>query len=107
MDAAAEICPNCGARVAASPEAMASAKKDPRIAAVISVLPGLGQIYTGQIAKGIVLVIIGVLMLYLVVGSYRLLSGIGLVLYVGFVIYGVYDSYNMAKLINEDLTQAA
>ncbi len=65
------------------------------LAAVLSfLLPGLGQIYNGQIFKGIVLVVIdainGALMFIL----------IGFVTHAITVVYAIYDAYKTAERIN-------
>ncbi len=52
----AEICPNCGVRIS-SPPLPQSEIKSPGIAAIASfVVPGLGQIYCGQIGRGIMII---------------------------------------------------
>ena len=89
----AEICPKCGVRVkepSASPE-----KKNPGLAAILSFFfTGLGQIYNGQIGKGIIFGIIGFIL------ALTILIGIGLFLYPLFWVYNLYDAYNTAKKIN-------
>jgi TM2 domain-containing membrane protein YozV len=69
--------------------------KSAGLAAVLSlVLPGLGQIYNGQILKGIILIIIdainGALMFVL----------IGFITWPITVLYAVYDAYKTAERIN-------
>lgn len=71
--------------------------RDPRLAAVLSLLySGLGQIYNGQVAKGIVLIIISALALVaVIVGLVGLFAytvaqiGIGLVASIGFMAIGL------------------
>lgn len=93
IDAEAEICPECGVRVKDVP--VHTEKKSTGIAAILSFLyVGLGQIYNGQIAKGIIFIIIGVI---LVLTMFVL---IGFILYPLFWIYNIYDAYNTAKKIN-------
>jgi TM2 domain-containing membrane protein YozV len=88
----AEVCPKCGRRVL---YARTSEPKSPGIAAVLSFLfTGLGQIYNGQIEKGIMFVIIGIICIFTVVVL------IGFILYPAFWIYNIYDAYRSAKLIN-------
>ena len=91
IDIDAEICPKCGVRV----KAPTVGEKNPGLAAVLSFLiVGLGQIYNGQIGKGIVLIIcyvISILLVFIV---------IGIPLLVILWIYGIYDAYNTAKKIN-------
>ncbi len=94
IDAAASTCPNCGARIAV---------KDPRVAAVVSlVLPGLGQIYNRQIPKAIVFIILGIIGLYLITSpENRSDFRFGLLIYPIFLAYNVYDAYHVATEINE------
>jgi len=101
MDAAAETCPNCGIRIVTTPQTNVKVKKNPRIAAVASViLPGLGQIYTEQTRKAIALIIVAVLLLYVVVAYRNIASELADFLYIVIVVYSAYDAYNTAKLIN-------
>lgn len=72
--------------------------KNPGIAAVLSFFyMGLGQIYNGQIAKGIVFIIAYSISLFL------------MIVLIGFLttpilfIYGMYDAYKSAETINRDL----
>jgi len=88
-----------------TPETNVQEHKSPIIAAVASVvLPGLGQIYTEQTRKGIALIIVSVFLLYVIVTIRNIASELANVLYVALLLYGAYDSYNTAKMINEGLT---
>ena len=104
MDAAAEVCPKCGFRNVTTPQANAKENKNPMIAVVASVLPGLGQIYTEQTRKGIALVVVSVFLLYVIVAYRNIASELADALYVALLLYSAYDSYNMAKMINQGLT---
>lgn len=101
MDNTTESCPKCGARQLEPPgyqqnyQTNVAERKNPGLAAVLSFLVvGLGQIYNGQIAKG----------LLLLVGA--IISGVLMLVLIGFVfwfiiwIYAIYDAYNTAKRIN-------
>jgi len=91
IDKGAEICPKCGVRV----KAPTVGEKSPGLAAVLSFfIVGLGQIYNGQIGKGIVLIICYVISWLLV------LILIGLILVPILWIYGIYDAYTTATKIN-------
>jgi TM2 domain-containing membrane protein YozV len=69
--------------------------KSPGLAAVLSFfLPGLGQIYNGQIAKGIFFLALASLFMWLM-GIV-----IGFVLYPVLWIYAIYDAYRTAERIN-------
>lgn len=76
--------------------------KNPGLAAVLSFFyMGLGQIYNGQIAKGIVFII-----------AYSI-SWLSMLVLIGFVttpvlfIYGMYDAYKSAEKINQDIARQA
>jgi len=76
--------------------------KNPGLAAILSFFyMGLGQIYNGQISKGIVFII-----------AYSL-SWVLMILVIGFVttpvmwIYGMYDAYKSAEKINADIARGA
>ena len=74
--------------------------KNPGLAAVLSFFwMGLGQIYNGQIAKGILFIVfytISWLLVFLV---------IGLITTPILFIYGMYDAYKSAQKINIDLAR--
>ena len=102
MDSSLNNCPKCGVRQI-SPTGYQNTyqgypprnMKSPGLAAVLSFLiVGLGQIYNGQIAKGLLLLlgamISGVLMLIL----------IGFLFWIVIWLYAVYDAYHTAKKIN-------
>jgi TM2 domain-containing membrane protein YozV len=104
IDVRAEICPKCGVRVAPPPpsppqmspsQAVMTERKSEGIAAVLSFLfVGLGQIYNGQIGKGIIFIIFGV------IAVLTMLILIGFIIYPLFWIYNIYDAYSTAKGIN-------
>ncbi len=95
IDTKAEICPKCGVRVAHSREKIAKEVKSSGLAAVLSfILPGLGQIYNGQIGKGLLFIIL------LIVSVLSILILIGIILLPVFWIYNIYDAYDTAKKIN-------
>ena len=96
IDIDAEICPKCGVRVKAPTVGEKKVgEKNPVLAAILSFLiVGLGQIYNGQIGKGIVLIICYVISIVLC----TILIGIPLLVILW--IYGIYDAYNTAKKIN-------
>lgn len=94
----AEICPHCGIRQKDPPKPEQSAapsqkQKDSGIAAVASfVIPGLGQVYNGELAKGIIAGIVTVGLA---------LTGIGLIFAVPIWIWLVYDAYQTAEELNK------
>ena len=89
----AEICPECGIRQ----QLMRSNTKSPGLAAVLSFFfTGLGQIYNGQIIKGLLLIIIqfiNILLMFILIGflTYPLVW-----------IFGMIDAYNAAEKINAE-----
>jgi TM2 domain-containing membrane protein YozV len=77
----AEICPTCGVRIR-QPEP--EKKKEPVLSAVLSfIFAGSGQVYNGELGKGILFLfgtIVGLFILW---------------------IYGVYDAYSTAEKMNK------
>lgn len=70
-------------------------RKDEGIAAVLSFFfTGLGQIYNGQIGKGIGFLLLGFVL------ALTIFILIGIILYPVFWIYNIYDAYTTAKKIN-------
>jgi TM2 domain-containing membrane protein YozV len=70
--------------------------KSPGIAAVLSFIwPGAGQIYNGQIAKGIILLAVSVITFLLI------FIAIGCCLYPIVWVFAIYDAYHEAEKINE------
>ena len=74
--------------------------KNPGIAAVASFFyAGLGQIYNGEIGKGILLIIvqtINVFLMFLIIGFFT---------FPIVWIYGIYDAYKTAEKINLETVQ--
>lgn len=69
--------------------------KHPGIAAVLSFFwTGVGQIYNGQILKGILLIILQG------INGLLMFVGIGLITYPIVWIWGMYDVYKVAKRMN-------
>lgn len=93
----AEICIHCGARIKDATTTTAPIKdvttvklaKSPTLALFLSlIIVGLGQIYNGQILKGIVMFVVA-----FITG----ITIIGLVIAIPIWLYGMYDAYNTAK----------
>ncbi|MEA3297329.1 MAG: hypothetical protein U9R56_05645 [candidate division Zixibacteria bacterium] len=74
--------------------------KNPGLAAVLSFFyMGLGQIYNGQIAKGVAFMVaysISLVLIFIL---------IGLITTPILFIYGMYDAYKSAEKINRDITR--
>jgi len=98
IDVKAEICPKCGVRVElgpTSPTNLPIERKNEGLAAVLSFfVPGLGQIYNGQIGKGIVMIVLGIVI------AFSIILLIGFILYPIFWLWGIYDAFSTAKKIN-------
>lgn len=74
--------------------------KNPGLAAVLSFFwMGLGQIYNGQIAKGIAFII------FYAISWILVFLLIGLITTPILFIYGIYDAYKSAQKINIDLAR--
>jgi TM2 domain-containing membrane protein YozV len=91
---AAEICPHCGVRLKANPQQL----KNPGLAAIASFFfSGLGQIYNGEIGKGLIFILIQ----FINVGLMLIL--LGFLTYPVVWIYGIYDAYTTAERINAEM----
>lgn len=96
IDEKAEICPKCGVRVKQIP--VYRDLKSSGIAVILSFfIPGLGQIYNGQIGKGILFMIIAFIL------AISMILLIGFILYPIFWIYNMYDAYKTAERINLEM----
>jgi TM2 domain-containing membrane protein YozV len=99
IDEREETCPKCGVKVAPPPsdpqQYETVQRKNEGIAAVASfIFPGFGQIYNGQIGKGIKFTIIGVAL------ALSIAFLIGIIPYPIFWAYNIHDAYSTAKRIN-------
>ena len=90
----AEICPKCGVR---QKKPGVVSRKSSGLAVILSFLiPGLGQIYCGQIGKGVLMVILSFI--------FGLLSFIliGIPFYIILWVYSMYDAYKLAEKTNQE-----
>ena len=86
----AEICPKCGVRQKPNEQ------KSPAIAAILSFIwVGLGQIYNGQLGKGLLFIVLQI------ANCFLFAFVIGLITFPAFWIYGIYDAYTTAEKINK------
>lgn len=100
INAKAEICPECGLRVA-EPQNVGQQevrdRKNPGLAAIASFLiPGLGQIYNGQIGKGLLIIFVWSVAIVMVISAPLLGFGLAFLIWV----LSIYDSYNQAEKYN-------
>jgi TM2 domain-containing membrane protein YozV len=90
IDWKAEICSRCGVRVQSPAEI-----RNPGVSLILSFfIPGLGQLYNGQITKGLIFIAIGFFL------ALTVILLIGIMLYPLFWIYNMYDAYDTAKKVN-------
>ena len=73
-----------------------NSKRNPFVAGILSLIPGLGQFYTVQAGKGIVLLLLAALFF----SVSALFPAIGIPLLVLLVIYGIYDAWQAAQQLN-------
>jgi len=74
--------------------------KNPGIAAVLSFFAtGLGQIYNGQLGKGLLLIVAGVL------AFLSMFIFIGWIIFPVLWIWNIYDAYKTAERINRENTR--
>jgi len=87
-------------RVRVKPIPISTEKKSSGIAAIASFfVRGLGQIYNGEIGKGILFIIVSFILIML------MLVAIGFILYPLFWIFNIYDAYKTAERINAQQSQ--
>lgn len=99
IKAEAEICPECGIRQQPPGGQAAVGQKSPGLAAVCSFfVVGLGQMYNGQIGKGLLLLIVVPFLTVVIMSS---ISGIGGLLFGAFLwLLNIADAYSQAEKIN-------
>lgn len=94
------FCPKCGTRAVkiftSSPRF-----KNPGLSAVISTfIPGIGQIYNGQIVKGILILMAAILALILSIAVRMPERSIIYIAYIVIWIFNIFDAYKSAEKIN-------
>lgn len=92
-------CLSCGEKLqrfeSSDTVAEAGAKKNPFLAGFLSFLVvGIGQLYLGQTAKGVVLIVLDIVLIPVWIGT----LGVG---YSIFCIFGVIDAYRQCTLLKE------
>lgn len=99
IKSAAEICPECGVRQRPPPST--GQEKSPGLAALASaVWTGAGQLYNGEVGKGIALM---VLMFFSVLAMFVLVGIVTTPLIWG---YSIYDAHRTAKQHNRESAQS-
>ena len=64
-------------------------------------LNGIGQIYAGKVGRGVAMLIVGIIVL--IIGFATM--GIGLIAYLGFFIWQIFDTKNLCREYNEYFSQ--
>ncbi len=96
IDEKADECPNCGVRQPGAPKYQKVYQlKNPVLAAVLSLLVvGLGQVYNGQVGKGLLFFLVAIII------GLTLFIFIGFILVPLFWLFAAYDAYTTAEKIN-------
>ncbi|MGB8217958.1 MAG: zinc ribbon domain-containing protein [Candidatus Methanoperedens sp.] len=107
IDERAEICPRCGVRVSEPPRIpIIPEKKNVALTVVLSFLiPGLGQIYCGKVARGAGILVLSILVISMF--SFAVISNpnsqdaaFPFLLWILVYIWNLYDAYKLAGKIN-------
>ena len=64
-------------------------------------LCGIGQVYAGQVKRGVIMIIVGIILV--IVGL--LTMGIGLIAYLAYFIWGIFDTQKVCRQYNAFVTQ--
>lgn len=103
INAKADVCPHCGMRL------RIIITKNPGVASILSFfIPGLGQIYNGDIILGVAFVIIEILSLsvsiVLLRSEKQIMPALAfIVLCIILWIYGIYNAHKTAEKINSKI----
>ena len=105
------VCPYCGNPLKVMPiqrevqPSMVSGTKNSGLAAVLSLtIPGLGQMYAGQIGRGLLLLFIGI-PLTVIIALFFFWLILPLFLPLAFWIWNIFDAYNICNEYNKRLLQ--
>ncbi len=103
------VCKTCASKKAEAP-AKVVVRKEPLLALLLSllggmltlgILLGLGQIYNGQVKKGIIISITSILMWIISLGAGMVCCLLTLLLPLAFWLWVLYDAYMTANKIND------
>lgn len=76
--------------------------KNPVLAAILSlIIVGVGQIYNGETAKGIIIIVVQIILSALIVPT----AGITFLVFLVVWFWAIYDAYKVAKRINVEAAQ--
>ena len=106
------VCPYCGNPLKVmptynqAPSRVTVATKNSGLAAVLSlILPGLGQMYAGQIGRGLLFLFIGIPLTAIIAVFFFWLI-LPLFLPLAFWIWNIFDAYNLCNEYNRRLSQS-
>lgn len=77
--------------------------KSPSLAAFLSIFPGMGAVYNGNLLKGITYMLLFAVLIVLTNNAYEPDSIVFGLMIAGFYIFQIIDSYNEAGRINENV----
>lgn len=105
------VCPYCGNPLKAAQYSYAAPQprpyaeaKNPGLGAVLSIIPGVGQMYAGRIVRGLLFLIFGIPVAALIAALLFWLI-IPLLLPLAFWIWNILDAYNLCNEYNARLAQ--
>jgi len=78
--------------------------KNPGLAALLSIIPGLGQLYDGRIARGLIFLVLGIPVATILAAIF-FWTIVALFLPLIFWIWNIFDAYNLAVQYNRLLAQ--
>ena len=101
----AEICPECGVRQESTSGSSSSGEKESGISAVLSfLLPGVGQLYNGQVSRGAIVFVGWMIWEFVAFIVTTLTLGIFFLIWVPVELFvhvvAAYDAYDQAEKIN-------
>lgn len=105
------ICPYCGYQLKGAPataqtptSTVSYGTKNPGIAALLSIIPGIGQIYAGRLVRGLLFLFLG-LPIAAVLAALFWWTIIALFLPFAFWVWNMFDAYNLCVQYNKQLAE--
>ena len=78
----------------------AKRERNPALAAFLSIFPGVGSFYNGNVLKGIAYVLVFVILIILADNAHQADGAVFGIMIAGFYVFQIIDSYNEAGRIN-------
>jgi TM2 domain-containing membrane protein YozV len=105
------VCPYCGYQLKGVPatqrvptSTVSYGTKNPGIGAILSIIPGLGQIYAGRLVRGLLFLILGI-PIATVLAVLFWWTIITLFLPFAFWVWNIFDAYNLCLQYNRQLSE--